>query len=61
MRVDEAIVKGLESVRNDGAFDGSGELALEHSTDRDTATFVRRVYLLVNILAMFCARGVSHA
>jgi len=61
MRVDEAIVKGLESVRIDGAFGGSGELALKHSTDRDTATFVRRVYPLVNILTTFFAWGVSHA
>ena len=61
MRVDEAIVKELESVGIDGAFGGSGELAPKHSTDRDTATFVRRVHLLVNILAMFFAWGVSHA
>lgn len=62
MRVHEAIVKGLESVGIDGAFGGSGELVMpKHSTDRDTATFVRRVYLLVNILAMFFAWGVSHA
>jgi hypothetical protein len=61
MRVDEAIVKGLESVGIDGAFGGPGELALEHSTDRGNATFVRHVYLLVNILAMFFACGVSHA
>jgi hypothetical protein len=60
MRVYEAIVKGLESVGIDGAA-GSGELALKHSTDRDTATFVRRVYPLVNILTTFFAWGVSHA
>jgi len=30
-------------------------------TDRDRATFVKRVYLLVNILTMFLAWGVSHA
>jgi hypothetical protein len=61
MRVDDAIVKGLESVGIGGAFDGSGELALGHSTDGDTATFVRRVYPFVNILAMFFAWRVSHA
>lgn len=60
MRVYEAIVKGLESVGIDGA-GGSGELALKHSTDRDTATFVRRIYPLVNILTTFFAWGVSHA
>jgi hypothetical protein len=61
MRVDEAIAKGLESVGIDGACGGSGELALKHSTDRNTATFVRRVYPLVNILTAFFAWGVSHA
>jgi len=30
-------------------------------TNRDPATFVQRVYRLVNILAMFFAWGVSHA
>jgi hypothetical protein len=30
-------------------------------TDRDRATFVQRVYPLVNILTMFLAWGVSHA
>jgi len=30
-------------------------------TDRDRATFIKRVYLLVNILTMFLAWGVSHA
>jgi hypothetical protein len=61
MRVDEAKVKGLESVAIGRAFGGSGELALKHSTDRDTATFIRRVYHLVNILTTFFAWGVSHA
>ena len=61
MRVDEAIVKGLEFVGIDGAFGALGELAPKHPTDRDTATFVRHVYLWVTILAMFFAWGVSHA
>ena len=30
-------------------------------TDRDRATFIKRVYLLVNILTMFFTWGVSHA
>jgi hypothetical protein len=53
MRVDEAIVNGV--------FGGSGGLTVEHSTDRGTATFVRRVYPLVNIFATFLAWGASHA
>jgi hypothetical protein len=61
MRVYEAIVKELGSVGIDGAFGGSGELGPKHSTDRDTATFVRRVYPLINILTTFFAWGVSHA
>jgi len=61
MCVDEARVKGLESVGIDGAFGGSDESGPKHSTDRDTATFARRVYFLVNILRMFFAWGVSHA
>ncbi len=61
MRVDEAIVKGLEFIGIGGVFGGSGELALKHCTDRDTARFVRRVYPLVNILTTFFAWGVFHA
>ncbi len=61
MHVDEAIVTGLESVGIGRAFGGSGELALKDSTDRDSATFIRRVYRLINILATFFAWGVSHA
>jgi len=67
MRVYEAIVKGLAFVGVDAAFGGAGEnaasflLALKHSANRDPATFVQRVYPLVNILTTFFAWGVSHA
>jgi hypothetical protein len=44
-----------------GAINDHRPVAPLPRTDRDRATFVKRVYLLVNILTMFLAWGVSHA